>query len=52
MKKKKMGKGCRQNLFSEKLGLLAQQGGGGLTEAQVFVKIFQNKICLGKWLEM
>ena len=38
--------GCPQNAFSEKVGLLAQQGGGGLTEAQVFVKIFQNQICL------
>ena len=24
-------------------------GGGGLTEVQVFVEIFQNQICLGKW---
>ena len=36
----------------EKVGHLAQQGGGGLTEAQVFVEIFQNQICLGKWPEM
>ena len=27
-------------------------GGEGLTEAQVFVEIFQNQICLGKWPEM
>ena len=39
--------GCHQNWFSEKLGLLAQQGEGGLTEAQVFVEIFLNHICLG-----
>ena len=31
-----------------KVGLLAQPGGGGgLTEAQVFVEIVQNQICLG-----
>ena len=49
----KINKGCHQNKFSEKLGLLAQQGGGrGLTEAQVFVEIFQNQICLGKWLKI
>ena len=45
-------KGCPQNAFSEKVGLLAQQGGGGLTEAQVFDEIFQKQICLGKWPEM
>ena len=48
----KLNKGCPQNAFSEKVGLLAQQGGGGLTEAQVFVEIFQKQICLGKWPEM
>ena len=32
---------------TEKVGLLDQQGGGGLTESQLFVKFFQNQICLG-----
>ena len=45
--------GSLQNSFLEKVGHSAQQGGGGgLTEAQVFVEIFQNQICLGKWPEM
>ena len=46
-----VGKGGPQNAFSEKVGHLAQQG-AGLTEAQVFVEIFQKQICLGKWPEM
>ena len=33
---------------TEKLGLFDQpEGGGGLTESQLFVKFFQNQICLG-----
>ena len=38
--------------FRKKLGIWPNKGGGGLTEAQVFVEIFQNQICLGKWPEM
>ena len=38
--------------FRKNLGFWPNQGGGGLTEAQVFVEIFQKQICLGKWLEM
>ena len=38
--------------FRKNLGFWPNKGGGGLTEAQVFVEIFQNQICLGKWLEM
>ena len=34
-------KGSLQIRFSE-------QGGFGLTEAQVFIEIFQNQICLGE----
>ena len=26
--------------------------GGFLTQSQVVIKVFQNKICLGKWPEM
>ena len=32
---------------TETFGLLDQTGGGGLTESQLFVKFFQNQICLG-----
>ena len=32
--------------FRKKLGIWPNKGRGGLTEAQVFVKIFQNQICL------
>ena len=49
---RKTSKGSLQNSFLEKVGHSAQQGGGGLTEAQVFVEIFQNQICLGKWPKM
>ena len=38
--------------FRKKLGIWPNKGGGGLTEAQVFVEIFQKQICLGKWPEM
>ena len=38
--------------FRKNLVFWPNKGGGGLTEAQVFVEIFQNQICLGKWLEM
>ena len=39
--------------FWKNLGFWPNKGGGEcLTEAQVFVEIFQNQICLGKWLEM
>ena len=43
-----------KNYFRKKLGFwpIKGGGGGGLTEAQVFVEIFQNQICLGKWPEM
>ena len=36
-----------QNKFSVKVGILAQGGGGGLTQSQLFFKIDQNLICLG-----
>ena len=39
-------------VFRKKLGIWPNKGEGGLTEAQVFVEIFQNQICLGKWPEM
>ena len=39
--------------FRKNLGFWPNKGGGGgLTEAQVIVKMFQNQICLGKLLEM
>ena len=38
--------------FRKNLGFWPNKGGRGLTEAQVFVEIFQNQICLGKWPEM
>ena len=38
--------------FRKKLGFWPNKGEGGLTEAQVFIEIFQKQICLGKWPEM
>ena len=38
------GKGSMQNKFSVKVGILAQGGGGGLTQSQLFFKIDQNFI--------
>ena len=40
-------RGAIKKKKTEKGGLLDQQGGGGLTESQLFVKFFQNQICLG-----
>ena len=48
----KMIRGAIQIAFRKKLGIWPNKGGGGLTEAQVFVENFQNQICLGKWPEM
>ena len=45
-------RGALKTHFRKKLGIWPNKGRGGLTEAQVFVKIFQNQICLGKWTEM
>ena len=45
-------RGALKMHFWKKLGIWPNKGRGGLTEAQVFVKIFQNQICLGKWPEM
>ena len=38
-------KGSPRNTSFAKLGILSQQGGGGLTESQLFVKL-ENKISL------
>ena len=45
-------RGALKMVFRKKLGIWPHKGRGGLTEAQVFVEIFQNQICLGKWPEM
>ena len=45
-------KGAIKFVFRKKLGIWPNKGRGGLTEAQVLVKIFQNQICHGKWPEM
>ena len=45
-------RGALKMHFRKKLGIWPNKGRGGLTEAQVFVEIFQNQICLGKWPEM
>ena len=45
-------RGAIKIIFRKNLGFWPNKGGGGLTEAQVFVKIFQNQIGLGKWPEM
>ena len=37
--------------FSKNLVFWTNEGGGGLTQSQVFIKFFQNQICLGKWAE-
>ena len=42
-----LSKGSLQNKFLVKVGILAQGGGGGLTQSQLFFKIDQNLICLG-----
>ena len=44
-------KGAIKIHFRKKLGIWPYEGRGGLTEAQVFVEIVQNQICLGKWPE-
>ena len=44
--------GVPSKLIFRKTWAFGPTRGGGLTEAQVFVKIFQNQICLGKWPEM
>ena len=41
-------RGAIKMVFRKKLGIWPNKGQGGLTEAQVFVEIFQNQICLGK----
>ena len=45
-------RGALKTHFRKKLGFWPNKGGGGLSEAQVFVEIFQKQICLGKWPEM
>ena len=41
-------RGAIKMVFRKKLGIWPNKGRGGLTEAQVFVEILQNQICLGK----
>ena len=45
-------RGALKTHFWKKLGFWPNKGEGGLTEAQVFVEIFQKQIFLGKWPEM
>ena len=39
-------RGSLQIKYLAKIGNFDQQGGGGLTESQVFIEIVQNQICL------
>ena len=41
-------RGAVKLIFQKNLGIWPKKG-GCLTEAQAFVEIFQNQICLGKW---
>ena len=45
-------RGAIKMVFRKKLGIWPNKGGGGLTDAQVFVENSQNQICIGKWPEM
>ena len=45
-------RGALKMHFRKNLGIWPNKGWGGLTKTQVFVEIFQNQICLGKWPEM
>ena len=37
-------KGSRTNISFDKLGILSQPGGGGLTKSQLFCKIVKTKL--------
>ena len=41
-----------KRIFGKSWAFGPTRGGGGLTEAQIFVEIFQKQICLTKWPEM